>query len=86
VPRKAEKLLGYMRQSTAKWTRRDLDTLYLGYGFKIRGGRKHDVASHPEFPQLRATLPKHSSLAKGYISYAVKLIDELEKMKNTKGG
>ena len=68
-----------MRQSAANWARHDLDTLYIGYGFKIRTGKKHDVASHPEFPQLRATLPRHTkNLAKGYISHAVKLIDQLQ--------
>lgn len=78
MPDKATKLLERMRRSTANWTRRDLDTLYIGFGFNIRIGKKHDVVSHPEYPELRATLPKHSSIAKGYVTFAVKLIDQLQ--------
>lgn len=87
MPRKATKLLALMRQSTANWARHDLDTLYLGYGFKIRVGSNHDVVSHPEFPQLRATLSRHpEDLAKGYISHAIKLIDRLQVLEREKKG
>jgi predicted RNA binding protein YcfA (HicA-like mRNA interferase family) len=75
-----------MRQSAANWTRDDLDQLYLGFGFELRQGGKHDVAKHPDYPQLRATLPRHAtSLAKAYIRTAVKLIDELERLKAEEG-
>ena len=80
MPSKAAKLLESMRQSTANWTRRDLDTLYLGFGFEIRTGKGHDIAKHPKYPKLRATLPRHSSLAKEYFRYAVKLIDRLHEL------
>lgn len=85
MPSRAEKLLESMRRSTANWTRLDLDALYLGYGFEIRRGKRHDIAKHPQYPELRATLPRHSSLAKGYISYAVKLIDRLLEMEKQGG-
>ena len=81
VPDKAAKLLERMRRSAAGWKRADLDQLYLGYGFKIRPGTKHDIVAHPDYPQLRTTLPRHSSLAKGYISFAVKLIDQLQQLR-----
>lgn len=74
---KARKLLERMRQSKANWRRADLDTLYEGFGFVIRHGGSHDIVKHPEFPELRATLPRHSFLAKGYVEFAVKLIDRL---------
>ncbi len=81
MPRKAAKLLDSMRRSVDNWTRRDLDTLYRGFGFKIRIGRGHDIAKHPDFPGLRATLPKkHSYLAKGYVTFAIKLIDRLHRL------
>ena len=87
MPSKANKLLDSMQRSAANWARHDLDTLYIGYGFKIRIGKKHDVASHPEFPQLRATLPRHPvDLAKGYISHAVKLINLLQVLEKGKQG
>jgi len=82
VPDKATKLLDAMRRSTANWKRHDLDTLYVGFGFIIRIGKKHDIAKHPEYPQLRATLPrKHPHLAKGYVTFAVKLIDQLQQLR-----
>jgi hypothetical protein len=67
-----------MRKSAANWKRTDLDQLYLGFGFKIRYGSKHDVVSHPDYPELRATLPRHTSVAKGYIKIAIELIEKLE--------
>lgn len=81
MPRKAEKLLDSMRGSADNWTRRDLDTLYSGFGFEIRIGKGHDIAKHPDFPMLRATLPKkHPYLAKGYVTFAIKLIDRLHQL------
>lgn len=74
-----------MRQSTANWKRRDLDTLYLGFGFDIRGGKKHDVAKHPGYPTLRTTLPNnHPYLANEFIRTAVKIIDQLQQLKKQK--
>jgi hypothetical protein len=80
VSEKARKLLERMRQSAANWTRNDLDKLYEGFGFEIRHGSKHDIVKHPDYPQLRATLPRHTTLAKAYVRTAVKLIDELESL------
>jgi len=74
---KAQKLLERMRQSKANWKRDDLDRLYEGFGFIISHGKSHDIVKHPDFPELRATLPRHNYLAKGYVEYAVKLIDKL---------
>jgi predicted RNA binding protein YcfA (HicA-like mRNA interferase family) len=74
---KAQKLLERMRQSKASWKRDDLDRLYEGFGFVISHGKSHNIVKHPDFPELRATLPRHNYLAKGYVEYAVKLIDRL---------
>ena len=69
------------RQSTANWKGRDLDTLYLGFGFEIRRG-KHDIEKHPEYPTLRTTLPNnHPYLANEFIRTAVKIIDQLQQLK-----
>jgi len=80
MPEKAEKLLEDMRASKANWGRSDLQTLYLGFGFDIRHGAKHDIVSHPRHPQLRATLPRHAKLAKAYVTTAVKLVDRLHEL------
>ncbi|MBI5054128.1 MAG: type II toxin-antitoxin system HicA family toxin [Chloroflexi bacterium] len=74
---KAQKLLERMRQSKNSWKRADLDKLYEGFGFTIKHGGSHDIVKHPEHPQLRTTLPRHKTLAKGYVEQAVKLIDQL---------
>jgi hypothetical protein len=78
----AIRLLEGMRRNLSGWTIYDLKYLYNGFEFSIRHGRKHDIVKHPQYPILRATIPrKHSSgLAKGYISHAVKLIDQLERL------
>ena len=86
MPSKAEKLLEQMRNSKSNWKRADLDRLYGGFGFMISHGGSHDIVKHPRFPYLRATLPRHRVLAKGYVEFAVKLIDRLlELQKESKG-
>jgi hypothetical protein len=77
MPIKAEKILERMRNSKSNWKRADLDTLYEGFGFVIKHGGNHDIVKHPNYPQLRATLPRHRQLAKGYVEFAVKLVDQL---------
>jgi len=78
MPSKARKLLEEMRASKANWRRHDLDSLYEGFGFTIKHGRSHDVIYHPDFKQLRTTLPRHSTeVLKSYVQIAVKLVDKL---------
>jgi len=74
-------LLEAMRRSQSNWARDDLERLYLGFGFRIRRGRKHDIAIHKEYTELRGTLPNHKSFAKGYIHCAVRLIDRLQELR-----
>jgi predicted RNA binding protein YcfA (HicA-like mRNA interferase family) len=74
---KGEKLLDKMRRSKSNWTREDLNKLYEGFGFIITHGGSHDIVRHPDFLDLRTTLPRHNFLAKGYVEFAVKLIDRL---------
>ena len=81
VTSKAEKLLEKMRQSKSNWKRKDIETLYLGFGFIIKAGRNHDIVKHPEFPELRQTLPRHKKLAKGYVKDAVNLVDDLLRLR-----
>lgn len=77
---KADKLLERMRNSKAGWSADDLHALYVGFGFDFREGGKHIIYIHPEFPELRATVARHSSLAIGYIQTAIRLIDSLKKL------
>ena len=86
MPTKAEKILEQMHNSKSNWKRADLDTLYEGFGFIITHGGNHDIVKHPNFPQLRATLPRHRQLAKGYVEFAVKLVDKLLELQKESEG
>lgn len=74
----AEKLRKRMSASKSGWGWKDLDRIYLSYGFTKREGGNHTVYSHPAYRQLRATVARHRSLPKGYITTALRLINQLE--------
>jgi hypothetical protein len=74
---KAEKLLEQMRISKANWKTTDIARLYEGFGFIITHGANHDKIKHPDFPELRTTLPRHREVAKVYVEIAVTLVDQL---------
>ena len=76
----AEKILVRMRGTKHGWGYEDLKHLYLGFGFEIDEGGKHALFIHPKYPQLRATVGRHRSLAVGYVQYAIRTIDELQKL------
>lgn len=69
-----------MRVSKNNWKRHDLETLYHGFGFVIQSGSNHDLVSHPDFPQLVSSLPRHTKIAKYVVAQAVRLVDELRKL------
>ena len=75
-----EHLLERMRRTKDGWSYDDLDRLYIGFGFIMREGGKHRIYIHPTFPELRATVARSRSLAKGYIRHALYLIDRLKEM------
>ena len=79
----AEKLLSRMRASKSGWNEKDLESLYLGFGFQFREGKKHRFYFHPKYPQLHTTVARHNSLAIGYITTAVKLIYQLKEMESS---
>jgi len=71
----AAKILARLRGSPNNCTRHDLEVIYLANGFEIRKGN-HDIAKHTKYKRLRGTLPNHKSFAIGYVTTAIKLIDE----------
>lgn len=77
-----EKLLKRMRRSLADWGQDDLRRLYTGYGFAVREGGNHTFYTHPKYPQLTASVARHNSLAKGYVSTAIENIDSLLELEN----
>lgn len=82
----ADELLERMRRSKSGWRYGDLHTLYRGFGFDTREGGKHTLYVHPDHPDLRATVTRARDLPKGYVSYAVSLVDELLRRQRTSEG
>lgn len=81
---RSDKLLEKMRRSKTGWKFNDLESLYIKFGFEKYEGGKHTMYIYPNFPELRATVTRHKSLAIGYIQHAIKLIDRLKELKEDK--
>jgi hypothetical protein len=78
MPSKAEKLLMKLRQTKAGWTARDLAKLYDHFGFTIRSGKKHDIITHPDIPDVRDMLPHESGeIQPDYARDALKSIEKV---------
>ena len=78
-------LLERMRRSKGGWSADDLEKLYIGLGFESREGAKHRVHIHARFPELRATVTRSRSLAKGYIDHALRIAKRLEELEAKHG-
>jgi hypothetical protein len=79
---KGRKLLERARSTTAGWTTNNLLDLYKSFGFILREGRGHIIATHPKYNKLRATISRSSGeLANGYVRHAVKTIERLLELK-----
>ncbi len=73
----ANKNLAKAKRSQSGWTASDVLRLYEGFGFTIRRG-KHDVVSHPDHKQLRASVTRSSgAIGPTYVTTAIQLIEEL---------
>ena len=81
---KAERLLSRMREAKSGWSAKDLESLYLGFGFEYREAKAHRFYFHPDHPQLCTTVARHSVLAVGFVVTAVKLIDQLIELESHK--
>jgi len=81
VGSKSKKLLASMRQSKAGRRRNDIVRLLTGFGFIMRAGKKYDIISHPDYPELCMNLTRSSGeLATGWVATAVKLVDKLQEL------
>jgi len=80
-------LLEAMRRRRSGWGENDFDRLYRSYGFEeiTRPRAPHRAYVHPEHLELRATVGRHRSLAKGYATTAVRLIDTLIRLERIGG-
>ena len=73
----ARKLLEKMRASPSGWGQSDFERLFQGFGFAQREGGSHTIYTHPEYPGLRMSVPRHNDLREWVARDSVKLIDEL---------
>ena len=87
MPPKHEKLFDKAKNRTqAGWKTHELESLYEGYGFQIRGGKEsHRNVSHPDYPDnlnLRGTFTAHpKEIDPVYVKSAIGLIEELMRLK-----
>lgn len=77
----AEELLERMRKNRFGWGADDLRKVYLAYGFEEEQGAKHTLYIHPDYPELRATVGRHRSLAPGYATTALRLVGKLRELR-----
>ena len=68
-------LLDRMRRSKTGWRARDLERLYVGFGFRLTEGAKHTLYRHPKHKELRATVKWADPIPTGYVVTAVRLVD-----------
>lgn len=73
----ADDLFDAMVRSKNGWTAKDLETLYVGFGFTVRQGGKHVVYSHAKHRDLRTTVTRARDVPVGYVQTAVSLIRQL---------
>jgi len=66
-----------MRQSAKNAKLNDIISLYEGYGFTITHGSNHDLVRHPDYPQLKQTLPRHGKVKTYLVRNAIKLVEQL---------
>lgn len=84
TPNAAKRILSNMIATKSGWGQKDFQRLLEGYGFKNKGGKKHDKYYHPLHMQLWISVPRHNELKQWVAVEAIKLIDELKKIKSTK--
>lgn len=82
MPSSAEKLLERMRRSKSGWKRKDIGSLYEGFGFELHHGAKHDYYKNPDYPALRDTLKRSRTIPEYNVRKAVRLIDKFIAMRD----
>ena len=86
MSRKAARILERMRRTKSGWHPHHFHTLYMGFGFIMKAGRNHDIFIHPEFPEIRDTIPRHGELGRAYAKSAVENIDSLLRLREEREG
>lgn len=80
MSKKAWAILKRMQRTKAGFGQKDLETLYLGFGFDFEEGAKHRKYFHPKHHDLANRVGRHDrGLSKGYVDDAIDTIDILIK-------
>jgi hypothetical protein len=74
---RAQKLVERMRRTKHGWRPSEVRAAYLGYGFSVDAGRKHDLYQHRRYPDLIATMTRSDPVKPAYIEDLLKLLDDL---------
>ena len=74
---RALKLLERLRRSKANAKPEDIKALYLAFGFVIEPKKRHDVVTHPKYPDLFGSIPRHRKLAIYVAEQAVELVEKV---------
>lgn len=78
MPPRHIKLLERARNSPNGWKKRELLSLYKGFGFLEDTDGKHIAVQHAKYPQLVAQIPHGSRALKAiYVKTAKRMIEEL---------
>lgn len=70
----ADKLYEKMLLTKSGWSSTDLETLYLGFGFRLRNKGGHSVYTHPVHRDLSAVVPRHRQIGEVYVHKARQII------------
>lgn len=80
----ALKLLERLRRSKANAKPEDIKALYLAFGFVIEAKKRHDVVTHPDYPDLFGSIPRHRKLAVYVAEQAVELAEKVLTLQQAK--
>lgn len=78
---KSDDLLERMRRTSNGWKPVDFRTLYEGFSFIAFEGGNHTTYKNAEFGLKVAQVPRHNALKPYLAREAVKLIDEIVKLR-----
>lgn len=80
---RALKLLERLRLSKSGAKPEDVKALYLAFGFVVESRKRHDCATHPNYPELYGYIPRHRKLATYVAEQAVELAERVLVLEQT---
>ena len=81
---KALRLLDRLRRSKAGAKPEDIKAIYLAFGFIIESRTRHDCVTHPNYPALFGTIPRHRKMANYIAKQAIELAETVIRLEQEK--